>query len=46
RSVKDKQRPDFYCIVDEVPLLNSEIKPLGCGPLKKEKDMIKAHLRA
>ncbi|CAG8608962.1 16495_t:CDS:2, partial [Racocetra fulgida] len=46
-NVKDtRQRPDFACTVDEVPLMNSEIKPLGCGPLKREKDIIKAYLRA
>jgi len=35
RSVKGtKQRPDLSCTVDGISLLNSEIKPLGCGPLK------------
>ncbi len=47
RSVKGtKQRPDLSCTVDGISLLNSEIKPLGCGPLKQKKDIIKAHLRA
>ncbi|RUP47255.1 hypothetical protein BC936DRAFT_145937 [Jimgerdemannia flammicorona] len=39
------KRPDFSCNVDKIPFLNSEIKPLGCGPLQKTKDMIKVHLQ-
>ena len=28
-----------------MPILNSEIKPLGVTPLSRKKDFIKAHLR-
>ncbi|CAH1761518.1 2628_t:CDS:2 [Entrophospora sp. SA101] len=39
--------PDFSCVVDDgVPLLVSEIKPFGCGPLKRKKDIVRVHLRA
>ncbi|CAG8768741.1 9675_t:CDS:2 [Dentiscutata erythropus] len=41
-----KKRPDFSCVVDDVPILNSEIKPLGVTPLKRKKDFAKIHLRA
>lgn len=41
-----KKRPDFSCVVDDVPILNSEIKPLGVTPLGKKKDFAKVHLRA
>ncbi|CAG8670635.1 7888_t:CDS:2, partial [Gigaspora rosea] len=41
-----RKRPDFCCVVDDIPMLNSEIKPLGVTPLKKKKDFIKVHLRA
>ncbi|CAG8789450.1 8503_t:CDS:2, partial [Dentiscutata erythropus] len=33
------------CIVDDITVLNSEIKPLGCSPLKAKKDFIKVHLK-
>ncbi|CAG8785794.1 17919_t:CDS:2, partial [Gigaspora margarita] len=47
RAVKGtKQRPDLSCVVDNVPLLNSEIKPMGSRPLNKKKDFSKVHLRA
>ncbi|CAG8602488.1 17275_t:CDS:2 [Acaulospora morrowiae] len=36
-----KQRPDLSCVVDDVPLLNSEIKPMGVCPLSKKKDFVK-----
>ncbi|CAG8737722.1 8032_t:CDS:2, partial [Racocetra persica] len=46
RAVKGtKQRPDLSCVVDNVPLLNSEIKPMGSRPLNKKKDFSKVHLR-
>ncbi|CAG8840883.1 6165_t:CDS:2, partial [Gigaspora margarita] len=41
-----KQRPDLLCIVDNVPLLNAEIKPMGSHPLNKKKDVAKVHLHA
>jgi len=40
-----KQRPDFSCVVDNIPILNSEFKPLGYTPLQRRKDFIKVHLR-
>ncbi|RUS29466.1 hypothetical protein BC938DRAFT_480633 [Jimgerdemannia flammicorona] len=47
RSVKNtKQRPDFSCVVDDIPMLNSEFKPLGHTALQKKKDFVKVHLRA
>ncbi|CAJ0833389.1 10631_t:CDS:2 [Entrophospora sp. SA101] len=42
---KTKQRPDFACIINKIPLLNSEIKPCGYKPLQKKKDIVKAQLR-
>ncbi|CAG8676227.1 5855_t:CDS:2 [Funneliformis caledonium] len=41
-----QKRPDFSCIVDEVPILNSEVKPIGYTRLQKDKDYIKVNLRA
>ncbi|CAB4376347.1 unnamed protein product [Rhizophagus irregularis] len=41
-----QKRPDFFCIVDEVPILNSEVKPIGYTRLQKDKDYIKVNLRA
>jgi len=41
-----RKRPDFSCTVDDIPLLNSEIKPLGFTPLQKKKDFAKVNLRA
>jgi hypothetical protein len=47
RKVNNTQkRPDFSCVVDDVPLLVSEFKPLGYTPLQKKKDLTKVHLRA
>ncbi len=47
RAVKGtKKRPDFSCVVDQIPVLISEFKPLGCTSLQKKKDFVKAHLRA
>ncbi|CAG8608566.1 3683_t:CDS:10, partial [Ambispora gerdemannii] len=40
-----KKRHDLSCVVDEIPVLNSEFKPLGCTPLQKKKDFVKVHLR-
>ncbi|KAF0399402.1 hypothetical protein F8M41_009705 [Gigaspora margarita] len=39
-------RLDFSCVVDNIPILNSEIKPLGFTPLQNKKDFLKANLRA
>ncbi|CAG8745750.1 17312_t:CDS:2 [Cetraspora pellucida] len=38
-------RPDFSCLVNGIPILNSEIKPLGCTPLQQQKDKLKVQLR-
>lgn len=47
RAVKGtKQRPDLSCVMDNVPLLNAEIKPMGSRPLNKKKDVAKVYLRA
>ncbi|CAG8512968.1 46250_t:CDS:2, partial [Gigaspora margarita] len=47
RSVADSRKwPDFSCAVDNIPILNSEIKPLGFTPLQNKKDFLKANLRA
>ncbi|CAG8480450.1 11913_t:CDS:10 [Racocetra fulgida] len=45
QKAMDSKRPDFCCIVDDITVLNSEIKPLGCSPLKAKKDFIKVHLK-
>jgi hypothetical protein len=45
-TLDSRKRPDFSCLVDEVPILNSEIKPLGYYNSGKLKDFIKVHLRA
>ncbi|CAG8730490.1 10861_t:CDS:2, partial [Cetraspora pellucida] len=41
-----KKRPDFSCVVDDVPMLNSEIKPFGVTLLGKKKGFSKVHLKA
>ncbi|CAG8570243.1 908_t:CDS:10, partial [Cetraspora pellucida] len=41
-----KSRPDLSCVVNDVLILNSEFKPLGCTPLQEKKDRLKAHLKA
>ncbi|RIB28394.1 hypothetical protein C2G38_2158047 [Gigaspora rosea] len=38
--------PDFSYVVDNIPILNSEIKPLGFTPLQNKKDFLKVNLRA
>jgi hypothetical protein len=40
------RRPDFACVVCDIPLLNSEIKPLGYTALERNKYLVKVHLRA
>ncbi|CAI2182059.1 1548_t:CDS:2 [Funneliformis geosporum] len=39
-------RPDFSCLVNDIPILNSEIKPPGFTPLQGQKDKLKVQLRA
>ncbi|GBC15880.2 hypothetical protein GLOIN_2v1140040 [Rhizophagus irregularis DAOM 181602=DAOM 197198] len=41
-----RKRPDLSCVVDDITILNSEIKPLKCTPLQQKKDIVKAQLRA
>ncbi|CAG8726368.1 8544_t:CDS:2, partial [Cetraspora pellucida] len=41
-----RKRPDLSCVVDAVPILNSEFKPLGCTPLQRKKDRLKVLLKA
>ncbi|RIB17590.1 hypothetical protein C2G38_2037609 [Gigaspora rosea] len=45
KSISGKQRPDFSCVVDDIPILNSEIKPLGYTQLRKDQDFVKVHLK-
>ncbi|CAI2194176.1 15567_t:CDS:2 [Funneliformis geosporum] len=41
-----QKRPDFSCVVDEVPILNSEVKPIGYTELQRDKDYVKVNFRA
>lgn len=41
-----RKRPDISCVINGIPILNSEVKPLGYTPLQKKKDSIKVQLRA
>ncbi|CAG8703677.1 11527_t:CDS:2, partial [Dentiscutata heterogama] len=41
-----KKRPDLSCTVNDVPILNSEIKPLGYTHLQRRKDSLKVQLNA
>ena len=38
-------RPDFSCLVNEIPILNSEIKPPGFTPRQQQKDRLKVQLQ-
>ncbi|RHZ59521.1 hypothetical protein Glove_363g24 [Diversispora epigaea] len=38
-------RPDFSCLINEIPILNSEIKSPGFTPLQQQKDKLKVQLR-
>jgi hypothetical protein len=46
KTKNSSKRPDFFCKVDEISILNSEIKPLGVTPLQKAKDVVKGQLKA
>ncbi|CAI2194440.1 7922_t:CDS:10, partial [Funneliformis geosporum] len=47
RTVNGSQkRPDFSCVVDDVPILNSEVKPIGYTELQRDKDYVKVNFRA
>ncbi|CAG8821151.1 45145_t:CDS:10, partial [Gigaspora margarita] len=39
-------RPNFSCLVNDIPILNSEIKPPRFTPLQGQKDKLKIQLRA
>ncbi|CAI2193875.1 10375_t:CDS:2, partial [Funneliformis geosporum] len=41
-----KKRPDLSCVINGVPILNSEFKPLGSAPLQRMKDRLKVKLKA
>lgn len=41
-----KKRPDLSCTVNNVAILNSEIKPLGHTPLQRNQDKLKVQLKA
>jgi hypothetical protein len=41
-----EERPDLSCVVNGIPILNSEFKPLGHTQLQRRKDTLKALLRA
>ncbi|CAG8635422.1 7109_t:CDS:2, partial [Diversispora eburnea] len=45
KSVSGKQRPDFSCVVDDIAILNSEIKPMGYTQFRKVQDFVKVHLK-
>jgi hypothetical protein len=40
------KRPDLSCVVEGIPILNSEFKPLGSTPLQRKKDEVKVQLKA
>ncbi|CAG8695184.1 3105_t:CDS:2, partial [Gigaspora rosea] len=40
-----RQRPDLSCIINGIPILNSEVKPIGCTPLQRQKDYVKVQLK-
>ena len=47
RATRDTaKRLDFACLVNNIPILNSEIKPLGVTPYQQSQDKLKVHLRA
>ncbi|CAG8844189.1 26210_t:CDS:2, partial [Gigaspora margarita] len=41
----EKERPDLSCTINDIPILNSEIKPIGCTLLLQKKNHIKAQLK-
>nr|CAG8585577.1 11660_t:CDS:2 [Entrophospora candida] len=40
------KRPDFVCHIDQLPILNSEVKPMGFTKLQRSKDYIKVNYKA
>nr|CAG8449001.1 2834_t:CDS:2 [Entrophospora candida] len=40
------KRPDFSCRIDNITILNSEIKPSGYTPFQKNKDFVKINTQA
>jgi len=45
KSINGKQRPDFSCVIDNITILNSEIKPLGYTQYRRDQDFVKVHLK-
>lgn len=45
RANLGRERPDISCTVDNIPILNAEVKPIGCTPRLQKADFIKAHLK-
>ena len=45
KSISGRQRPDFSCVIDDIAVLNSEIKPLGYTQYRKDQDFVKVHLK-
>ncbi|CAG8827249.1 20960_t:CDS:2, partial [Gigaspora margarita] len=41
----EKEKPDLSCTINDIPILNSEIKPIRCTPLLQKKNYIKAQLK-
>jgi len=41
-----RKRLGFACVVNDIPILISEIKPLGYTPLQQKKDNLKVQLQA
>ncbi|CAG8768161.1 40263_t:CDS:2, partial [Gigaspora margarita] len=45
RANLGNERPDLSCMVQNIPVLNSEVKPVGCFKSQKRNNCIKAHLK-
>lgn len=45
RANLGKERPDLSCMMNSIPILNSEFKPVGCTSSQKNKDYIKVHIK-
>ncbi|CAG8830426.1 28010_t:CDS:2, partial [Gigaspora margarita] len=45
RANLGKERPNLSCTINNILILNSEIKPIGCTPLLQKKDHIKVQLK-
>ncbi|CAG8737662.1 1845_t:CDS:10, partial [Funneliformis caledonium] len=45
RAVQAQKKTDLSCVVDDITILNSEFKPLGCYPRQRYEEKLKAQLR-